>query len=50
MQEQTFSLIKYMTATRMVQQAEYLTLSVAVSFGDCVEDFIDMYVVNREWV
>ena len=29
---------------------EYLTLSTVVDFGECLEDFVEMYKVNRHWI
>jgi len=29
---------------------ELLTLSTVVDFGGCLEDFVEMYQVNRHWI
>ena len=29
---------------------EILNLSLAVSFGECLEDFVELYLVNRHWI
>ena len=29
---------------------EYLAISTVVDFGECLEDFVEMYKVNRHWI
>jgi len=29
---------------------EYLTLSTSVSIGECLEEFVELYQVNRHWI
>lgn len=42
--------MNYLIEERTQHASEYLSLSTAVKFGECLEDFVDLYAVNRHWI
>ena len=47
---QTYALINELINNRREYADEYLTLSTRVIIGDELEDFLDLYSVNRHWI
>jgi len=47
---QTHALINFLWGMRAPHPEEYLALSTVVVIGDCLEEFVDLYSVNRHWI
>ena len=48
--EQTHALVVHLTGDHNRLAKELLALSTVVDFGECLEDFVMMYKVNRHWI
>ena len=47
---ETYALINKLISDDVKFPEEYLTLSCAVIIDDCLEEFIELYQVNRHWI